>query len=179
MNRKSAAVMNWRNRTKQKLVQYKGGKCQKCGYESDVPSVYDFHHRDATKKDFSISGKSWSFERLKEEVDKCDLLCRNCHAELHWLLQSEQRLSRQELLVDIVLSDVNCKVCEKLFRPTNSAQVYCSLRCAHVPQQKCSHPTEEELKEMLLRQSFCEIGRRYGVSDNAVRKWAKKYGLIF
>ena len=67
MNRRSAAVMNWRNRTKEKLINYKGGKCEKCGYKSDMFSVYEFHHRDPEQKDFTISGKSWSFERLKNE----------------------------------------------------------------------------------------------------------------
>jgi len=42
-----------------------------------------FHHEDPNKKDFNISGKSYSFERMKKEVDKCILLCGNCHGEVH------------------------------------------------------------------------------------------------
>jgi hypothetical protein len=43
----------------------------------------EFHHLDPNEKDFSIGGKSWSLERLKKEVDKCILICANCHRELH------------------------------------------------------------------------------------------------
>jgi len=79
---RSKSVVDWRIRTKQKLVEYKGGSCKECGYSKCVQAL-EFHHLDATQKDFSISGKSWSFERLKKEVDKCILLCNRCHTELH------------------------------------------------------------------------------------------------
>jgi hypothetical protein len=46
-------------------------------------NVLQFHHLDPTKKDFTIGGKSWSYERLKQEVDKCILVCANCHIEIH------------------------------------------------------------------------------------------------
>lgn len=78
----SKNVIEWRKRTKQKLVEYKGGSCSRCGY-SKCLSALEFHHLDPTQKDFSISGKSWSFERLKIEVDKCILVCANCHVEIH------------------------------------------------------------------------------------------------
>jgi hypothetical protein len=44
----------------------------------------DFHHLDPYKKDFSI-GRNWSksLDALKAELDKCILVCRNCHGEIH------------------------------------------------------------------------------------------------
>lgn len=80
--RKSQRVIDWRKRTKLKLIEYKGGKCEKCGYDKCVAAL-EFHHLDPNEKDFTISGKSWSFERLKKEVDKCILICSNCHKEIH------------------------------------------------------------------------------------------------
>lgn len=78
------AVTKYRRRLKWKLIEYKGGKCERCGYNKRVARAYDFHHRNPEEKDFSISSSlSLSFEKLKVEVDKCDLLCRNCHAEVH------------------------------------------------------------------------------------------------
>lgn len=67
---------------KQMCVEYKGGKCVKCGY-SNSQSALDFHHRNASEKSFCIShAKKWTFdERVKDELDKCDLLCANCHRE--------------------------------------------------------------------------------------------------
>jgi hypothetical protein len=71
--------------TKEKMVEYKGGACQMCGYNKCIGAL-DFHHRDMTMKEFSISyRKSHSWINLKEELDKCDLLCCRCHREVHLL----------------------------------------------------------------------------------------------
>lgn len=69
---------------KQLAVDYKGGKCSLCGYDKCIGSL-DFHHRDAATKDprWELM-RNWSFARIKDELDKCDCLCRNCHGELHW-----------------------------------------------------------------------------------------------
>ena len=81
------SVVDWRKRTKIRLVDYKGGKCVKCGYNKSVKAL-EFHHLNPDEKDFTISGKSWSFERLKNEVDKCILVCSNCHIEIHEEIQN-------------------------------------------------------------------------------------------
>jgi 5-methylcytosine-specific restriction endonuclease McrA len=80
--RRTQQVVNWRKRTKIKLVEYKGGKCEKCTYDKCIDAL-EFHHKNPEQKDFIISGKSWSFEKLKKEVDKCMLVCSNCHKEIH------------------------------------------------------------------------------------------------
>jgi hypothetical protein len=68
---------------KQKCVDIKGGKCVFCGYNKYVGSM-DFHHIDPNKKEYSISDlRTYSFDKLKVELDKCILVCRNCHGELH------------------------------------------------------------------------------------------------
>jgi DNA-binding CsgD family transcriptional regulator len=79
---KKNVIKKWRNRVKSKLVDYMGGECVKCGYNRCL-SALEFHHLDPTQKDFSISSKGWSFERLKSEVNKCILVCKNCHMEIH------------------------------------------------------------------------------------------------
>ena len=78
-NKKS--VVNKRQKIKQKCVEYKGGKCIVCGY-SRCANVLDFHHLDPTEKDFSIGGKTIAWEKLKAELDKCVLVCANCHREI-------------------------------------------------------------------------------------------------
>ena len=83
-------VTKYRQRLKQKLIDYKGGKCENCGYCKTIPRAYDFHHRDPNEKDFGISSAlSLSFDKLKKEVDKCDLLCCRCHAEIHHEIQQK------------------------------------------------------------------------------------------
>jgi len=90
------SVIEWRRRVKVKLVNYKGGKCEICGYNKCISSM-DFHHLDPSEKDFSISSKTLSFDRLKNEVDKCILVCRNCHGEIHYEIEEDKRKSRMLL----------------------------------------------------------------------------------
>lgn len=76
-------LYNYRKRLKQLLVSYKGGKCEICGYDKCI-SALEFHHKNPKDKDFSISsGKYLSIQKCKQEVDKCILVCSNCHRELH------------------------------------------------------------------------------------------------
>lgn len=64
--------------------EYKGGKCMLCGYDK-CSRALSFHHLDPSKKDFGLSerGLTRSWERIKKEIDKCILVCANCHMELH------------------------------------------------------------------------------------------------
>lgn len=76
------ALHKTRKNIKKKCVEYLGGKCISCGYDKCIAAL-EFHHRDSSHKDFAISGGTVSWERTKKELDKCDLLCANCHRELH------------------------------------------------------------------------------------------------
>ena len=69
---------------KWKALQYKGSKCQTCG--ESRPATLCFHHRDPSEKKIRLDSRTFSITKLKlllEEIDKCDLLCHNCHQELH------------------------------------------------------------------------------------------------
>lgn len=76
---------NWTENRKQKKAWVTAQKtaCTKCS-ESD-PVCLDFHHRDPTQKvlEISLAIASWSIKRIQAEIDKCDLLCSNCHRKLH------------------------------------------------------------------------------------------------
>ena len=78
------AVVEWRRRTKARLVELHGGRCIRCGYAGHVAALV-FHHRDPSTKTFAISvdGVPRAWSRLVEEAAKCDLLCANCHREVH------------------------------------------------------------------------------------------------
>lgn len=78
-----AAVAKRRRTLKLKSIQYKGGKCSCCGYDK-YPGVLDFHHVDPRTKEFSIGARGYtrSWEKIKQELDKCILVCANCHREI-------------------------------------------------------------------------------------------------
>lgn len=62
-----------------------GGVCVKCGYRKSI-SALTFHHRNPLEKSFEISKgltSKKSLSKLVDEAKKCDLLCANCHFELH------------------------------------------------------------------------------------------------
>lgn len=178
MNNKSAAVMNWRNRTKLRLIEYKGGKCARCGYNKSIPHCYDFHHQNPKEKEFGIGGKSFSYEKLKKEVDKCILLCKICHAELHWEECQKNRIDRMEKLPHVPRLQNKICICEKSFKPKTSKQKFCSPLCSHNSTRKVERPCAELLAKEINENTWTDLGKRYGVSDNAVKKWAKSYGLI-
>ncbi|MDD5671747.1 MAG: hypothetical protein PHN49_08920 [Candidatus Omnitrophica bacterium] len=78
------AVYARRKKVRAMAVDYKGGKCQNCGYNRCIEAL-EFHHANPALKDFSISSKGYtrSWKRVRLELDKCVMLCANCHRELH------------------------------------------------------------------------------------------------
>lgn len=69
---------------KKQMIDYKGGKCELCQY-SKYQGALEFHHLDPNEKDFNLSNlKNYKFDDvIKKELDKCVLVCANCHREIH------------------------------------------------------------------------------------------------
>jgi len=71
---------------KLELIKYKGNKCEKCGYNKNY-AVLQFHHLDPLAKEGTVSNMiqqtKISLDEIKLEVDKCILVCSNCHDEIH------------------------------------------------------------------------------------------------
>ena len=80
-------VTERRKKLKEMAIEYKGGKCSKCGYNKCVNAL-EFHHIDPSKKDFGIgnNGHTRSWNKTKIELDKCIIVCANCHREIHYEL---------------------------------------------------------------------------------------------
>lgn len=78
------AVAKRRKKIKSLAIEYKGGKCRVCGY-AKCNAALDFHHKLGAEKSFGLglNGMTRSWERTKAEVDKCVLVCANCHREIH------------------------------------------------------------------------------------------------
>lgn len=71
-----------RRARKRELVEAFGGRCVECGYFACLEAL-QFHHRDAASKRFSLATFSGSYEQMRVEAEKCDLLCANCHRLRH------------------------------------------------------------------------------------------------
>lgn len=71
------------------------------------------------------------------------------------------------------------KLCKNCGRPLSSDRHEICQICVHEKQKRCEWPTKEVLKEKIRNKPFLQIGKEYNVSDNAIRKWCKSYGLPY
>jgi len=168
---------------KRKAVEYKNGKCKICGYNKCINAL-EFHHRDpSTKKENWDNMSGWRWERIVKELDKCDLLCANCHREIHYdtfdpKYGSEpiKRIPKKKPKPLIVKK---CEVCKNEFKTKRDKTKFCSHECSAIDKRKTERPSKEELKSIIdSKKSFVQIGKDFGVADNTVRKWAKQYEII-
>ena len=65
-----------------KLREKRGGKCVRCGYDTYLGAL-EFHHLDPSKKDFTLGNADFRLKEAVEEINKCILICANCHREFH------------------------------------------------------------------------------------------------
>jgi hypothetical protein len=70
-----------------------------------------------------------------------------------------------------------CHVCKKEFIKGAKKAKFCGVECSRINQRRVERPTKEQLEIDIQRLPMIHIGAKYGVSDNAVRKWAETYGI--
>ena len=172
---------------KQKAIDYKGGKCSECGY-SKCRGALSFHHSQDNKEHeiSSLTNNSKSWEDIVKELDKCELLCLNCHAEIHSndIDEFQYEHGASSVRGSILKIERTCDYCGESFNrygggeKRNELVKYCSKECSYLASRKVDRPNKDELTELKTNNSWEAIGRLYSVSGNAVRKWAKQYGLI-
>jgi len=97
--------------------------------------------------------------RTNNVPENLDVMTRRSHARLH-------RPAVKEIH--------KCSVCGKNTRNIT----YCSSKCRDLGYRRVVWPSKEQLVACIDKMSWTAIGRKYGVSDNAVRKWAKKYKIM-
>jgi protein-arginine kinase activator protein McsA len=182
-----------RHRAKAAAIAMLGGKCNRCGW-SGHQSAFEFHHKNPSEKEFSVGriiNKSWKI--IEQELLKCELLCANCHSVEHSDRDNEKFLeavydyqgeklpylpSSPKKRPSLKNNHVICYNCKKTFQRTHFAQKFCCTECYGLYSRKVDRPTKNQLKKEIKENTWVNIGKKYGVSDNAVRRWAKNYGLI-
>lgn len=152
----SYARIIWGRKSKQKYVDYKGGKCEKCGYKKCLASL-DFHHIDTTTKDREIDFTGAFSESIKKELDKCVLLCANCHRETHYNItkQNNQQLSKKIEKY----KELSNKTGFKRFNP----------------QTKFTHPrpNKVDLAKLVWEIPINKIAQMFNVDRGTVMRWLK------
>ena len=167
-------------RIKQKAIEYKGGKCLSCGYFKCNTSLV-FHHRNPDEKEFEIGSKLAKWETIKQELDKCDLLCLNCHGEVHEIeyqkkLEEKEKFIRSKIPArkfDGIKSFV-CKYCKSPFNGYNNRQ-YCSVECKSKSSRKI--PSSNELQNLVDSKPIKDIAVELGVTTRAIQKACSKLNI--
>ena len=115
-------------------------------------------------------------------IDNLLLLTKNMHAKLHLWIDAGAFISESYDRNGMnsgkskVTEPTYCKVCGKTLQ--GKQKNTCSTKCNGILQTNPDKPTKEQLKEDIENMSWLAIGRKYNVSDNGARKWAKQYGLL-
>ena len=155
-----------------------------CGYSKNIQAL-EMHHINRKEKEFTFanSNKYHNWEDISEEMKKCILLCCNCHRETHYpkegsntILKSSYDENRD---ADIILSmqrKVKEYFCIDCGKKISHNRERCQ-KCAEFHNRKAERPNREDFKKEVRENSFASLGKKYGLSDNAIRKWCVSFKL--
>jgi transposase-like protein len=113
--------------------------------------------------------------RDDHRLENLRIICPNCAATLDTHCGRKNRVR---------FAARRCAACDASFEPKYRSQRYCSRRCGTRastrtppprPKRKIERPTREQLVAEIDQLGYSAVGRKYGVSDNAVRKWIRSY----
>lgn len=111
MNKSDIAfVSRWAKKIK--AINLLGGKCKKCG-EKRI-EVLSFHHQNGLEKEYEVSKmfRNYRWSIIEKEITKCELLCENCHKEIHDNFQNkETKTKRNKSILLEYLKEKSCSFC--------------------------------------------------------------------
>lgn len=164
-------VQKRRMHLKMLAVEYKGGKCELCGYNKCI-DAFDFHHKNSLEKDFGISasGNTKSWNKIQKEIDKCLLLCANCHREAHYILKPTTYIVEEILNPSQkIKTPIQIVRAEKYKRLKEQPPDY-----KYIKPTKITWPSNEELAKLVWEKPRSTLAKELGVSDKAIAKHCEK-----
>jgi len=160
------------------LIESKGGCCELCGYNKNLASL-EFHHKDPSIKDFQLDLRKLSNSKMVDllsEVEKCQLLCANCHRETH---SPELEIEKVKLYINEIDNSVLNKIiygkpkCLDCSIEINYSQTRC-VKCNAVNRRKVEWPNLDILLKELNDNTQEWCAKKYGVSRSTIKRWIKK-----
>lgn len=188
----SQHVIDWRQRTKQRIIEAMGGKCVCCGYNTHQ-SALELHHLDPITKQFtfgSVRASPMAWTRIVEELRKCILVCANCHREIEFgirVIPSDAERFNESYTTYVHLRNrgsavglnKTCIGCGITFLSYRKTQKYCVELCKSVTINKRKTRWPDNIRSLIRIVKLIgyeAAGRKYGVSGTAVRKRIRKFG---
>lgn len=171
---------------KYEAILSRGGKCEKCGYDHNIAAL-DFHHINPEEKEFEIDLRKFSnlsLEKLQKELDKCILVCANCHRELHnpdlTMTSVTEQIKEAEDKKSFSNQDEYgriCPVCGKRF-PSSTGKIYCSDECRDSVRY-AGYPTIEEVEEQYNELgTWDKVAESFGLTRKVIQGIRKRAGKL-
>lgn len=148
------------------LIYLRGNKCECCGTETwlNKPITLEVHHID--------NNKSNNLD------DNLQLLCPNCHSYTESWRKPKNEVNQKIIKNTVVEPENKVFYCSKCGTERNKhSQSGLCRDCYNEQQQIVSRPNAKTLAQEIVDTSFVAVGRKYGVSDNAIRKWCVAYNI--
>lgn len=163
-------------------------KCEKCGISewNGEPIILELHHINGNHND--------------NHLENLQILCPNCHSQtptftgkninnvehdIQKLIDNENKRKKEiyenkqywgEIRKTKPKQTKICLVCGKIFK--GRGEKYCSIKCAGIASQKTNISKEDILNASKIAPSLIQLGKLFNMSDNGIRKWLIKYGIL-
>ena len=157
-------VVEFRKRIKIALVKAFGSQCQVCGGE--FPEfIFDFHHLKPEEKSFGLGSAATTRAKsaCADEAKKCIMVCAHCHRYIEY--------------ANLDVSDKVSAFDENIYYNTIDTLAGRNKEIVEERKKLSTKPSRDQLKKDIRSMSMTAVGKKYFVSDNAVRKWCQSYQL--
>jgi hypothetical protein len=171
---------------KKELIELKGGKCSICGYNKNYAAI-EFHHLDPSVKEFVLDSRMLSnttSEKILKEIEKCIIICSNCHKELHYPHLEKDNIkvlletfnTRNNSVFKNKYKTTICDECGKEYKYVKGKR-FCSNKCQWDNRKKKYnyYPTNLEVEEKYkVLKSWDKVAKFYDLSRSIIKGIRKR-----
>lgn len=137
-------------------------KCSKCGLGNEWQGKFislQLDHKDG--------------DRCNNQIDNLRILCPNCHSQTDTFCGKAKKKIKVRRTRNRTIRTNKCIFCDLEYEIKKKNQKYCSYECHKKSIRRVERPSKEQLKKEISESNYVQVGKKYGVSDNAIRKWLK------
>lgn len=147
---------------------YKVYKCEKCG-------INEWNGCKITLQAHHLNGNHYD-----NRLENLQILCPNCHSQTDTYAKHNVKVNKTSTIKNNIeltnfIEKKYCEVCGKEI--TGSGKKYCSQECSKIGSRKFEVSGKQLIDDFRELKSFTSVGKKYGVSDNAIKKRCITLGI--